>query len=192
MGRSNVSGETTFVMSEICMTSSLAATRGRIFFPNDVAARGDRRVVLREREDQRRNLFGETIGKVRCIGGKNLRNTFELRRGFGSGLYVRSGDQDMNIAAKTCDRGKRLGGCRCKFRARKLGKKKCRHQRTPASFLSLSTSSATLPTLTPAFRVGGSDVFKTLSRGLMSTPKSSGFFTSSGFFLAFMIFGSDG
>src|SRR5215510_1774047 len=37
MGRSNVSGEITLVISEICMTSSNAATRGITFFPVVVA-----------------------------------------------------------------------------------------------------------------------------------------------------------
>ena len=37
IGRSKVSGETTLVMSEICITSSRAATRGRMFLPDAVA-----------------------------------------------------------------------------------------------------------------------------------------------------------
>ena len=37
MGRSNVSGETTLMMSEICITSSRAATRGSTFLPEAVA-----------------------------------------------------------------------------------------------------------------------------------------------------------
>src|SRR5690606_32397831 len=98
----------------------------------------------------------------------------------------------MNIAAKLLCGAQCFGRRWRKLGTDKLGKKKCRHQRPPASFLSFSTSSATLPTLTPALRVGGSEVFRTLRRGVMSTPKSSGVFTSSGFFFAFMILGSDG
>src|SRR5471032_1479158 len=37
MGRSKVSGPSTLVISEICATSSLAATRGRMFLPSAVA-----------------------------------------------------------------------------------------------------------------------------------------------------------
>jgi hypothetical protein len=62
---------------------------------------------------------------------------------------------------------------------------------TPASFLSLSTSSATSLTLTPALRPPGSSVFSTFSRGFTSAPKSAGLLSSSGFFLAFMMLGSE-
>ncbi len=63
--------------------------------------------------------------------------------------------------------------------------------KTPASFFSLSTSSATLLTLMPALRPPGSSVFKTFSRGFMSALKSAAVFSSSGFFLAFMMLGSE-
>ena len=68
--------------------------------------------------------------------------------------------------------------------------KKNSHQSTPASFFSFETSSATSATMTPALRAAGSVVFTTVSRGATSTPKSSGVLVSSGFFFAFMMFGS--
>src|SRR5688572_22857028 len=71
-----------------------------------------------------------------------------------------------------------------------LGEEKRCHQIAPAS-LSLPTSSATEPTFTPATRPPGSLVFTTCNRGLMSTPKASGAFSSIGFFFAFMMFGSE-
>ena len=49
-------------MSEICMTSSLAATRGKIFFPKAVAGADDRRIALRERQDKRRDFFSKAVG----------------------------------------------------------------------------------------------------------------------------------
>ena len=64
------------------------------------------------------------------------------------------------------------------------------HQITPAS-LSLPTSSLAEPTLTPALRPPGSTVFRTVRRGLASTPSPSGVFSSIGFFFAFMMLGSD-
>ena len=55
----------------------------------------------------------------------------------------------------------------------------------------LSTSSATEPTLIPAERFGGSTTFSVVSRGVTSTPRSSGFSVSTGFFFAFMMLGSE-
>ena len=45
--------------------------------------------------------------------------------------------------------------------------------------------------LDAALRPLGSSVFSTLRRGVTSTPKSAGVFSSSGFFLAFMMLGSE-
>src|SRR5512143_2463852 len=64
-------------------------------------------------------------------------------------------------------------------------------QITPASFFSLSSNSATVFTLMPAWRLGGSLTLRTFSLGVVSTPKSAGDFSSIGFFLAFMMFGRD-
>src|SRR5690606_3392087 len=63
-------------------------------------------------------------------------------------------------------------------------------QITFASFFSFSTRVATSGTMTPAERAGGSVTFKVLRRGATSTPSSPGVTVSSGFFLAFMMFGS--
>ncbi len=64
-------------------------------------------------------------------------------------------------------------------------------QSTPASLRSLSTSSSTLPTLMPASRFGGSVTLSLVRRGVRSTPNSDAAFLSSGFFFAFMMFGSE-
>src|SRR5215475_6860103 len=73
-----------------------------------------------------------------------------------------------------------------------FGNQQRRHlQRTPASFFSLDTRSATSLTLTPPLRPGGSDVFSTSRCGETSTPVSETFFSAIGFFFAFMILGSD-
>ena len=56
--------------------------------------------------------------------------------------------------------------------------------------LELATSSLTSATLTPAWRFGGSSTLSVLSRGAGSTPRRSGLTVSSGFFFAFMMFGS--
>src|SRR5436190_14414258 len=64
------------------------------------------------------------------------------------------------------------------------------HYRTPSAF-SRSSSSLTDATFTPPPRLGGSDTFRTLRRGVISTPRSAGDFSSIGFFLAFMMLGSE-
>jgi thiamine pyrophosphate-dependent acetolactate synthase large subunit-like protein len=73
----------------------------------------------------------------------------------------------------------------------KISKEQRRHYSTPASFLSLAMSSATSATFTPAFRLAGSEVLITLSRGETSTPKSAGDFSSIGFFFAFIMLGRE-
>src|SRR5258708_27199088 len=65
------------------------------------------------------------------------------------------------------------------------------HQITLASVLSLVTNSSTEPTLTPPWRFTGSSTLSVTRRGVTSTPRSSGLITSIGFFLAFMMLGSD-
>ena len=55
----------------------------------------------------------------------------------------------------------------------------------------LQVIEATLPTFTPALRAAGSSVFSTFSRGAIDTPKSAAVLSSSGFFLAFMMLGSE-
>ena len=43
----------------------------------------------------------------------------------------------------------------------------------------------------PAERLGGSATFSVFRRGVGSTPRSSGYTVSSGFFFAFMMLGSE-
>ena len=65
------------------------------------------------------------------------------------------------------------------------------HQITFASFFSFSTSSATDLTLMPALRAAGASTLTVLLVEAVETPKASGVTDSSGFFLAFMMFGRD-
>src|SRR6266403_1274634 len=55
-----------------------------------------------------------------------------------------------------------------------LGDDQSSHQITRASVLSLSTSSATEPTLWPPWRFAGSSTLSTTRRGAASTPSASG------------------
>ena len=61
---------------------------------------------------------------------------------------------------------------------------------TLASLRSLATSSLTSATLPPPWRLGGSTTLSVASRGVTSTPSAAGLVVSSGFFFAFMMFGS--
>ena len=63
-------------------------------------------------------------------------------------------------------------------------------QMTLASFLSLSTRSSTLSTITPPARLGGSDTRTVSSCAAISTPRSAGESASIFFFFAFMMAGS--
>ena len=73
-----------------------------------------------------------------------------------------------------CGRARRSAGC----------------QMTLASPRSLATSSLTSATLPPPWRFGGSTTLSVAIRGVTSTPSVAGFVVSSGFFFAFMMFGS--
>jgi hypothetical protein len=118
-------------------------------------------------------------------------DTVELGCGIGGRLAIVAGDQHVDVGADLFGGGQRLVGSVLERLVVVLGEKKNRHQIAPASFFSLSMSSATVLTLTPALRTGGSEVL-TISRcGLVSTPKSAAVLSSIGFFFAFMMLGSD-
>ena len=104
----------------------------------------------------------------------------------------RPGDQHVDRRAELRSRGERARRQIAQTAVRDFGQKKRRHgQITPASSCSLATSSATVLTFTPALRPLGSAVFSTFRRGVTSTPKSAGVFSSIGFFFAFMMLGSE-
>ncbi len=71
-------------MSEICITSSSAATRGRTFLPDAVAGAEDRIVRAGERDDDRRHFFGETVGQMRRVRDEHLGDAVELGGRFSS------------------------------------------------------------------------------------------------------------
>src|SRR5690606_17196470 len=139
----------------------------------------------------RRHVLRELMLQVRGIGDQHLRHALKLGRLLRHTPAVRAGDQHMNLAAQRGRSRDRFRGYRIESAVVVLRDNQGRHQITPASVFSFSTSSATLDTLTPDLRAGGSAVCSTLRRGAMSTPKSAAFLTSSGFFFAFMMLGSE-
>jgi hypothetical protein len=131
------------------------------------------------------------VPQRRGVGDQHLGGAVQLRRGLGGGGDAFAGDQHVDLA-EALHGGQRLGGgVEREIRAVELRDQKNGHQITPASSFSFATSSSTLATRTPALRAGGSTTDSTVSRGATSTPKSAAVFMSIGFFLAFMMLGSE-
>ena len=186
-----MSGALILMISEICITSRRAATLGMTFLPVEVAAAQDRRIIARQLNKERGQRFGQVMRIDRIICQQDFFDAVEAGGGLRRGFDPVAGDEDMDRFIQRLGRGQGLGRRLIERAIRNLGKKQDRHQITPASSLSFATSSAAEASLTPALRVGGATVFKILRRGAISMPKSAGVFSSIGFFLAFMILGSD-
>src|SRR5271170_690150 len=154
-------------MSEICITSSSAATRGATF----LALADDGVVTGGERNDQRRQRLGQAMRVERIVRHSHFRHALELSGHRGGGGDVLAGDKHVDRTSELERGGERARGRVVQLSACDFGQKKGRHRQiTPASSWSLPTSSATDLTLTPALRPAGSEVFSTLRRGETSTP----------------------
>ena len=148
------------------------------------------RVAARHRNHLRGNRFGETIGELRAIGQKNLGHAADL-----CGFVRRIGGvvtrhKDVHVATGFCRRSHRVQRCRADRFTVMFGKHQSGHQITFASVFSFATSVAASGTLIPALRPAGSVTCSVFNLGVTSTPRSSGFRFSSGFFFAFMMLGS--
>ena len=190
-----MSGPRTSITSETCITSRSAATRGITFLPDAGRGRDQRVVGAGERDDQRGERLGEPVLQRVGLREQHLRDAGELRRLRRDAGAPLAGDQHMHVAAELCRRGDGLRRRLVQARIVVLGENQASSsifpQNTPASVFSLSSSSATEATFTPACRFGGSRVSTISSRGVVSTPKSAAVFVSIGFFFAFMMFGSE-
>ena len=132
--------------------------------------RDDRVIAACERHDQRRQRLRQNVRIRLAVGQQHLGDAIELGRRFGDRARTLARHQHMHVGAERFGGGERLVGGILERLVVVLGDEECCHDRTPASFLSLSTSSATVLTLTPDFRPAGSLVLSTSSRGVMSTP----------------------
>src|SRR5581483_9221764 len=148
-------------------------------------------VAGHELKHRRGHLFGEPLRQMRRFGEQDLAHAFEPACSLRDGTAPLARDEDIDVAADGARRGQRLGRRRRQRLVVVLRQQQHRHQSTPASFLSLSTSMATLSTLMPASRAFGSATAMSFSRGAMSTPSASGVVSLIGFFLAFMMLGSE-
>ena len=106
----------------------------------------------------------------RRVRQQHLGDAIELRSRVGHTLRAGASNQHLHVAAHLPGSRERLVGRVFQGLVVVLGEQQGCHYRTPASFLSFSTSSATLLTFAPALRPDGSVVFKTSSRGATSTP----------------------
>ena len=144
------------------------------------------------RLDQRCDVLGNAVRHGVGPGGENLRHAGNRGSGLGHIAAGVAGDEDMDVTTDLggCGHGVQRGGCQLAV-VMVCQNQDAHDQITFASFFSLSTSSPTLDTLIPASRAGGSSTRVMARRGVTSTPSSSALIESSGFFFAFMMFGSE-
>ncbi|MNR15541.1 hypothetical protein D3C85_1320790 [compost metagenome] len=141
--------------------------------------------------DQRRDVFRQLVGVGSVIGHQHLAHADDFGGCLGCAADIGTRYQQMNVTADLLRRRNRVQGRRGDCAGFVLCNNQDSHQITFASFLSFSTSSATDLTLIPALRVGGVSTFRVVTVDAVFTPSDAGVTVSSGFFLAFMMFGND-
>src|SRR5450830_360290 len=152
----------------------------------------DMAVTLAQLDDQRSDVFRQLMGVGGVVGHQHFRHTSDFRSGFSHGTHALACNQHVNVATDLRSGSHGVQGGRSHDLAVVFGDYQDSHdQITFASFFSFSTSSATDLTLIPALRAAGASTFRVLLVEAVETPKASGVSTSSGFFLAFMMFGRD-
>src|SRR5260370_28057816 len=108
-----------------------------------------------------------------AVGEQRLGRYGEPGGVFGDRPAALAGDQHMHIAAERLGGGQRLVSRILERLVVLLGEKERGHQINPISFLSLSTSSPTVLTFTPAFRPVRPSGFSHPDRGETCTPPAS-------------------
>ena len=147
-------------------------------------------VAAGQRHHQGGEVLGQRVAQRVGFGEQHLRHARHGGGRLGRGAAALPGHQHVDVAADARGRGEGVEDRRLEAGVVVFGDDENGHgQITFASFLSLSTSSATLLTALPAPRLAGSATLRVCTRGVMSTPSDSGVTMSSGFFLAFMMLG---
>jgi hypothetical protein len=141
--------------------------------------------------DQRRDVLGELVSVGRIVSAQYLADSGDLGGSLCNGPTTFARNQHVDVATDCLGRSQNHQRGRLEFRVIVIGYNEDAHEITFASFFSLSTSSSTVSTLIPASRSEGGSTDSTSTVGVRSTPRSSGETTSSGFFFAFMMLGSD-
>src|SRR5271169_6665914 len=150
------------------------------------------RVMLGELDDERRHILGEPVFVGGVVGEQHLSRADDLGGGLGNRAAILAGHQDVDLTGGDLGCGRnRVEGRRLQRPVVVFGDDQSSHQITRASVFSLSTSSATEPTLWPPWRFAGSSTLSTTRRGVTSTPSVSGVVVAIGFFFALMILGSE-
>ncbi|MDT4857736.1 hypothetical protein FQZ97_921700 [compost metagenome] len=144
-----------------------------------------------EGSHQRREVFRQLVRVGGMVGDQDLGYPRNTGGGLGNGTNALPRHEDDHLATDQPGSGHGVegGGGQCGVSV--FSNNQDSHQITFASFFSLSTSSATDLTLIPAWRAAGASTFRVFTVEAVETPRASGVTTSSGFFLAFMMFGSD-
>src|SRR6516165_7939832 len=145
-----------------------------------------------ELDEERGDVLGEPMVVGVGIGEQHLASPGDRGGGLRHRATVLAGDQYVDVlAGDFLGGGNGVEGRWLQRAVVVLGDDQSSHQITRASVLSLSTSSATEPTLWPPCRFAGSSTLRTTRRGVTSTPSASGVVVTIGFFLARMMFGSE-
>ncbi|MNO53324.1 hypothetical protein D3C76_437670 [compost metagenome] len=148
-------------------------------------------IAFRQFDDQRRDVFRQLVGVGSVVGDQYLGHAFDLGSGFSHTTDVLASDQHGDVATDLGSGSDGIQGGTGQSAIVVISDYQDSHQITFASFFSFSTSSATDLTITPALRAAGASTLTVLTVEAVETPRASGVTTSSGFFLAFMMFGSD-
>src|SRR6202011_4594893 len=145
-----------------------------------------------ELDEERGDILRQPMIVGRIVGEQHLAHPGDGRRGLGDRAAVLSGHQNVDVFAGDLPRGGYgVEGRRLERVVVVLGDDESGHQITRASVLSLSTSSATEPTLRPPSRFGGSSTLSTVRRGVASTPSVSGVVVTLGVLFARLLLGRD-
>ncbi|MNN43934.1 hypothetical protein D3C81_1582000 [compost metagenome] len=131
------------------------------------------------------------MGIGRGVGQQHLGHAGDLGGGFGHRAATGTGDQHMDVATDLLRGRHGVEGGGGQGGVVVFGNDENGHQITFASFFSFSTSSATDLTLMPALRAAGASTLRVFTVEAVETPRASGVSTSNGFFLAFMMLGSE-
>ena len=149
-------------------------------------------IILGEPDDERRHILGKPVFIGGIVSEQHLSRSGYLGGGLGSGAAILAGHENVDLTGSDFLCGcNRVEGCGLQHPVVMFGDDQSSHQITRASVFSLSTSSATEPTLWPPWRFAGSSTLSTTRRGAGSTPSASGVVVTIGFFLALMILGSE-
>ena len=162
--------------SETCADVEQGRDARRDVLADRVGGHDDVAVARRELDDQRGDVLGQPVGVGRVLGLQHLGDALHCGGRLG-GLAGSSGRRPARARRRraACAAVDGVGDVGADGLAVMRGDNEDGHVRSlPLRSCSLSTSSATVFTLTPPLRLGGSSTFSVFRRGATSTPSASG------------------